>query len=268
MTWDPNQYHRFADERGRPFHELVDRIDIDSHVPKRVLDLGCGPGNLTATLCDRWPQAFVLGVDNDAAMLSSAAELVTKRLRFEFGDIATWRIDSKVEPASEPFDVIVSNAAYQWVPGHLALLPELLNMLASGGWFALQVPGNLDDPHHQAIRALVREQPFASIATVKALPERTHSSHTALEYLDVLSPLCSQVDAWETSYVHILKGEDPVLEWIKGTALRPVLAALGSAELQSEFTRILAPRLRALFPSKPWGTPFPFRRVFVVARRP
>jgi trans-aconitate 2-methyltransferase len=263
MTWDPNQYHRFADERSRPFHELVDRIAIDPRHAKRVLDLGCGPGHLTATLLDRWPDASVLGVDNDLAMLTSAAELANNQLRFESGDIATWRLDA----AAKPFDVIVSNAAYQWIPGHLALLPELLRMVRPGGWFALQVPGNLNDPHHLAIRKLVHEEPFASIPEVKALPERTHSSHTAVEYLDVLSPHCSHVDAWETSYVHILQGEDPVLEWIKGTALRPVLAALGTDELRNDYTRTLAPRLRVLFPSKPWGTPFLFRRVFVVAKR-
>jgi trans-aconitate 2-methyltransferase len=263
MSWDPNQYHRFTDERSRPFHELVDRIAIDPRDVDRVLDLGCGSGNLAATLLDRWPDASVLGVDNDLAMLKSAAELANDQLRFESGDIATWRLDA----AAKPFDVIVSNAAYQWVPGHLQMLPELLQMVRPGGWFAFQVPGNLDDPHHQAIRKLVREEPFASIPRVRALPERTHSSHTAIEYLDALSPHCSHFDAWETSYVHILHGENPVLEWIKGTALRPVLSALGTDEHRADFLRTLSPRLRTLFPSKPWGTPFLFRRVFVVAKR-
>ncbi len=176
-------------------------------------------------------QSLRLGVDNDAAMLATTLPLASDRLRFESGDIATWRLSF----GAEPFDVVVSNAAYQWVPDHLAMLPELLQMVRPGGWFALQVPGNLDDSHHQAIRQLVREEPFANIPSVQALPQRTHSSHTAIEYLDVLSPLCVQVDAWETSYVHILQGEDPVLEWIKGTALRPVLAALETDELRNHY---------------------------------
>jgi trans-aconitate 2-methyltransferase len=261
MTWDPSQYQRYADERSRPFHELVDRIAIKPAQANRILDLGCGPGELTATLRDRWPDASVLGIDNDAAMLASAASLNRPHVRFEAGDIATWRT------TDDPFDVIISNAAYQWVPGHLEMLPELLSMVRPGGWFAFQVPGNLDDPHHQAIRKLVREEPFASIPSVKALPERTHSSYTANQYLDALAPLCAQVDAWETSYVHILQGPDPVLEWIKGTALRPIFKAVETDELRAEYTRTLAPRLRELYPSKPWGTPFPFRRVFVVAQR-
>jgi trans-aconitate 2-methyltransferase len=261
MTWDPNQYHRFADERSRPFHELADRIAVDPSTVRHAVDLGCGSGNLTATLLDRWPAASILGVDSDAVMLQSATEFAGPRLQFESGDIATWPSPGYL------FDVIVSNAAYQWVPNHLTLLPELLKMVRSGGWFAFQVPGNLNDPHHEAIRHLVREEPFASISSVQALPERTHSSHTAIEYLDVLSPFCSHVDAWETSYVHILQGESPVLEWVKGTALRPVLAALGTDKLRDSYTQILGPRLQALFPARPWGTPFPFRRVFVVAQR-
>ncbi len=262
MTWDPQQYRRFSDERSRPFHELVDRIAAEPDEVNAVVDLGCGPGNLTASLLDRWPQAQVLGVDSDPAMLAAAQQLANDRLRFEYGDIATWR-----NPLSmTPIDVIVSNAAYQWVPNHLATLPELLALIRPGGWFAFQVPGNLDDPHHEAIRSLVRTEPFATLPGIAELPDRTHSSHTAVEYLDALAPVCRHVDAWEVSYVHILQGEDPVLEWIKGTALRPVFAALGSDEMRTRYVEQLRPRLRALFPARPWGTPFPFRRVFVVAQ--
>ncbi len=261
MIWDPTQYGRFSDERSRPFHELVDRVAIASDEVRKVVDLGCGPGNLTASLLTRWPSATVLGVDNDSNMLDDARKLANDRLRFEFGDIATWR-----NTGAGPVDVIVSNAAYQWVPGHLSIFPELLAMLRPGGWFALQVPGNLDDAHHQAIRSLLRSEPFASLPSVRALPERTHSSHTAVEYLDALAPLCHHVDAWEVSYVHILQGEDPVLEWVTGTALRPVLAALGSEDMRSRYLEELRPRLAALFPTRKWGTPFPFRRVFVTAQ--
>ena len=262
MTWDPEQYQRFRDERGRPFHELVDRIAIEPAAVRTVVDLGCGPGNLTATLCRRWPEAKVIGVDDDRAMLQSAIGLAVgeARLAFEHGTIEQWR------PTS-PVDVIVSNAAMQWVPGHLELLPELVDALCPGGWIAFQVPGNLDDPHHQIIRALYRSARWSVLPAVAALPDRTHSSHRAGEYLDVLAPICARVDAWETTYQHVLQGADPVLEWVEGTALRPVLAALADAEQRQAFLDELAPLLRGAYPGRPWGTPFPFRRVFVVAQR-
>ena len=258
MTWDPTQYQWYSDERSRPFHELVERIAVDAATVETVVDLGCGPGHLTATLCDRWPNAQVIGVDNDANMLASAGALATDRLWFESGTVQGWR------PVA-PVDVAVSNATLQWVPDHLAMLPDLLTMVRPGGWFAFQVPGNRDDPHHQEIRALYRSEPWSSIPDVKALPDRTHSSHTATEHLNVLAPLCSFVDGWETTYIHVLQGTDPILEWVKGTALRPVLAALQTDEARAEFLAQLAPRLRAAYPSRPWGTPFPFKRVFVVA---
>jgi trans-aconitate 2-methyltransferase len=260
MTWDPTQYQRYSDERSRPFHELVDRIMVDPATVGMAVDLGCGPGHLTATLCARWPNAQVIGVDNDANMLASAGALATDRLSFASGTVQGW------QPAVS-VDVVVSNAALQWVPGHLAMLPGLLKMVRPGGWFAFQVPGNLDDLHHQEIRSLYRSTPWSDIAAVKALPDRTHGSHSATEYLEVLAPLCSYVDGWETAYVHVLQGTDPVLEWVKGTALRPVLAALKTDDARTEFLAELAPRLRAAYPSRAWGTPFPFKRVFVVAQR-
>jgi trans-aconitate 2-methyltransferase len=262
--WNPDQYARYSDQRSRPFFELVDRIQINEprDAPLTVVDLGCGPGNLTATLTERWPTAKVLGVDNDEAMLASARKIVRddSALKFEHGDIATWR-------ASGPVDVIVANAAFQWVLNHNELLPEFAAQVKPGGWFAFQVPGNLNDPHHQAIRSLRKQQPWASVAALAALPDRTHVSLTAVEYLDLLAPHGFTVDAWETSYVHLLQGSDPILEWVKGTGLRPVLAALETDEQRNDFCSELAPLLRASYPSKSYGTPFPFRRVFVVAQR-
>ena len=260
MTWDPTQYQRYSDERSRPFHELVDRIVVDPAAVATAVDLGCGPGHLTATLCDRWPNAQVIGVDNDANMLASAGALASDRLSFATGTVQSWRPHA-------PIDVAVSNATLQWVPGHLAMLPDLLSLVRPGGWFAFQVPGNLDAPHHQEIRALYRSTPWSDWPAVKALPDRTHGSHSATEYLDVLAPLCSHVDGWETTYILIFHGDDPVLEWVKGTALRPVLAALQTDEARTEFLAQLAPRLRTAYPSSAWGTPFPFKRIFVVAQR-
>ncbi len=259
--WNPEQYNRYADERSRPFFELVDRIRVNE--PTSVVDLGCGPGSLTATLTERWPTAAVIGVDNDAAMLASAQPLADKsaKLGFESGDIATWR-------PVEPVDVIVSNAALQWVPNHIQLLPSLLEHLRPGGALAFQVPGNLDDPHHQAIRAVRTRPHWAGIPGLQQLPERTHSSSSAVVYTDALAPLDVAIDAWETTYVHILQGSDPILEWVKGTGLRPVLNALPDQEAKDAFCAELAPLLRDAYPTRTYGTPFPFRRVFVVAHTP
>ncbi len=190
MTWDPTQYQRYSDERSRPFHELVDRIVVDPVAVGTAVDLGCGPGHLTASLCDRWPNTQVIGVDIDANMLASAAALAGNRLSFKSGTVQGWR------PAV-PVDVVVSNATLQWVPGHLSMLPDLLKMVRPGGWLAFQVPGDLDDPHHQEIRSLYRSTPWFDIAAVKALPDRTHGSHTATDYLNVLAPLCSHIDGWK-----------------------------------------------------------------------
>lgn len=256
--WDPRQYSRFGDERSRPFFELVRRIAaVDA---KTVVDLGCGPGNLTAALAERFVGAHIIGVDNDVAMLRAAAAHTGDRVRFEAGDLATWAPE-------QPVDVLVSNAALQWDLDHLARLPSLLRHVAPGGWFAFQVPGNLDDPHHQAIRALRRREPWAAIPAMTAIPERTHVSRPAVEYLDVLAREGCRVDAWETTYVHVLSGPNPVLEWVKGTALRPVLDALPDDESRVAFCDELAVLLGEAYPSQPYGTPFPFRRVFVVAQR-
>ncbi len=258
--WDPAQYDRFADERGRPFFDLTARIRTAN--PQTVVDLGCGPGGLTASLATRWPEATVIGVDNDTAMLRAANDLVAggqapANLRFEHGDIGNWN-------PSEPVDVIVSNAALQWLPGHLSLLPELVQCLAPGGALALQVPGNFEDPHHLAIRQVMARPRWR--AALGALPERSLSSYPALVYQAELARLGLETDTWETTYVHVLQGPNPVLEWVKGTALRPVLTML-SADLGAEFCNELGELLAASFGTHSWGTPFPFKRIFAVAHR-
>ena len=258
--WDPMQYVRFGDERSRPFHELVARVGADPDDVKTVVDLGCGPGALTATLADRFVRAHIIGVDNDEAMLHAAAEHTTQHVSFEHGDISTWKVDNAV-------DVLISNAAFQWDLGHLERLPTLISNVRPGGWFAFQVPGNLDDPHHQAIREVRRRPRWATIPALAALADRTHVSKPATVYADALAQHASHLDAWETTYVHILQGDEPVLEWLKGTALRPVLTALESDAMRAEFCDELAALLRTAYPAKPYGTPFPFRRVFVVAQR-
>lgn len=270
--WNPEQYGRYSDERSRPFYELVGRIPGDGlgGNPGVVVDLGCGPGPLTASLARRWPDAQIVGVDNDAAMLEQANRLAggpgaVANLSFVYGDIGIWKAtDHQVASV----DVVIANAALQWDHGHLERMAHLLNQVTPGGYLAFQVPGNLDDPHHQAIRGQWAEPKWQHYAGIAALPDRTHNSHQAVTYLRALANLGANVDAWDTTYVHILQGTDAILEWVKGTALRPVLSALPDEATRDQFCDELAPKLRAAYPSETYGTPFPFKRVFVVAKRP
>jgi trans-aconitate 2-methyltransferase len=254
--WDPAQYLRFGDERSRPFFELTARIQAAA--PGRVTDLGCGPGQLTAALAGRWPAAQVRGVDSDPEMIAAARALpVPDTVSFELGDLRDWRPD-------RPADVIVANAVLQWVPGHAELLPAWVEMLAPGGWLAFQVPGNLDQPMHAILRDLARSGPWRSRLADVAL---NRQAGDPADYARVLLAAGCQVDAWESTYLHVLPGPDPVLEWARGTALRPVLAALdpaGAAQFCEEYGRLVA----AAYPAAAYGTILPFRRVFVVAQAP
>ncbi len=255
-TWDPNQYDRFADERGRPFDELVARIRVAD--PTLVVDLGCGPGALTATLQHRWPNANIVGIDNDENMLAASRAHENSNVRFEPADIATWT--PRVPP-----DVIVANAAFQWVTGHLSLLPALIDSVNPGGALAMQVPGNFEDPHHLAIREVKSRAHWKR--ALSAIPERAMESYPAATYQSVFARLGCEVDTWETTYVHVLQGDDPVLQWVKGTALRPILSTLTVAE-GLDFCAELSELLRATYGTHEWGTPFPFKRIFAVAHRP
>ncbi|WP_218004700.1 trans-aconitate 2-methyltransferase [Microtetraspora niveoalba] len=249
--WDPAIYRTYADERARPFHDLVRRVDAES--PAYVVDLGCGTGELTAELAVRWPTATVHGVDSSAAMIDKAPR--AERLGFEVADVRDWR-------PGRPVDVIVSNALLQWVPEHRDLLARWVEDLSPGGWLAFQVPGNFDAPSHALIRRLcgsaewrddlgdlVREAPVGE----------------PVDYLELLAGLGCAVDAWETTYIHVLPGEDAVLGWIKGTALRPMLARLAPGR-REDFLADCARLLAEAYPRRPYGTAFPFRRVFFVAR--
>jgi trans-aconitate 2-methyltransferase len=254
--WDPAQYLRFGDERSRPFFDLVARVPAAQ--PALVVDLGCGPGQLTATLADRWPGARVVGVDSSAEMIAAAAAHASEQVSFELGDLATW-----VPP--EAADVVVSNATLQWVPAHDELLAVLVGMVRPGGWLAFQVPGNFGSPSHVAFAEQVRSPRWRDRIDPAVLDRP--SSFEPGHYLDVLVDAGCEADVWETTYLHQLSGPDPVFNWVKGTALRPVLAGLAPADV-APFEAELAERLRARYPPGRHGTTFPFRRIFAVARRP
>lgn len=251
-TWDPDRYLTYADERGRPFVELVARVAAEA--PTTVVDLGCGPGNLTALLRERWPHATLQGLDSSPEMIARA-RAADPSIAFEVGDLRTWAREA------DPVDVLVSNATLQWVPGHLDLLPDLVGRVRPGGWFAFQVPGNFDEPSHTIRTALAAEEPYAAHTDRVAVP----SSHDPAVYLDRLTDLGCSVDAWETTYLHLLAGPDPVFTWVSGTGARPTLEAL-PAELRPAFEEEFRRRLRAAYPERAGRVVLPFRRIFVVAQ--
>ena len=251
-TWDPERYLAYAGERGRPFVELVGRVGAEE--PRTVVDLGCGPGNLTGLLKRRWPSAHVTGLDSSPEMIATARGL-DDGVVYDVGDLRDWR-------PSSPVDVLVSNAVLQWVPDHLALLPALVEAVRPGGWLAFQVPGNFDEPSHTIRRDLSATPPYDAQTSGVTTPD----AHDATTYLRALQPLVTSVDAWETTYLHVLHGEDPVFTWVSGTGARPTLQALDETlrpRFEDEFKR----RLRAAYPDDGRGVVLPFRRVFVVAQR-
>lgn len=262
--WDPAQYLNFSGERSRPFFDLTGRIAASA--PELVVDLGCGPGQLTAQLAARWPTARVEGIDSSAEMIAAADKLsrelagtdapVAARLSFGVCDVADW------DPG-RPVNVIVSNAVLQWVPGHLDLLPRWVARLADGGWIAFQLPGNFDQPSHAVLRGLAQS---ARWRDKLAHAQLNRQAADPADYLDLLAGLGLAVDAWETTYLHVLAGPDPVTEWYKGTGLRPVLSELGPQD-GAAFLAEYSAGVRSAYPAKSYGTVLPFRRVFVVARK-
>jgi trans-aconitate 2-methyltransferase len=257
MHWNVSEYERFSGERSRPFHDLIARVPPGTAAS--VVDLGCGTGELTRTLCDRFPEAVVLGVDNSPEMLAAArARAIPGKLQFEAGDAGRFR-------ASSPVDVLVSNAALHWVPDHARLVPQLAASVAPGGFLAVQLPASFDAPSHTLLAETAAEAPWADrLAPVLREPPVRPLGF----YVEILLGLGFTVDAWETTYVHILGGADPVLGWTRGTALRPVLETLDHDAAEAFLARYAA-RLRAAYPplATEAGTLFPFRRIFFVARR-
>ncbi|WP_030419602.1 trans-aconitate 2-methyltransferase [Streptomyces sp. NRRL F-5065] len=262
--WDPARYLRHAGPRARPFADLLARVpDLPSDRP-RVADLGCGPGALTARLADRWPAARVTGYDTSAAMLERARAHAGPTpgggsVDFAAADIATWTPDG-------PHDLIVSSAALQWVPGHAGRLPAWIAALAPSGVLAFQVPGNFDAPSHRLMRELAAAPRWRD--RLGGVLRHGDAVHTPAEYLAALTAEGCAADVWETTYLHLLPGEDPVLDWVSGTGLRPVLTALADdPEARDAFLAEYGAALRTAYPAGPHGTPFPFRRVFAVARK-
>ncbi|WP_055490289.1 trans-aconitate 2-methyltransferase [Streptomyces sp. TP-A0356] len=261
-TWDPGQYLRHAGHRARPFADLLARVPELPGDPPRIADLGCGPGNATVLLADRWPTAHITGYDNSPEMLDKAFtdhEGPTPgggRLDFAFADARSW-------VPTEPYDLIISNATLQWVPGHADRFPDWIADLAPGGTLAFQVPGNFGSPSHRLMRELAHSARWKD--RLAGTLRHDDAVLTPEAYLERLTALGCTADVWETTYLHLLPGEDPVLDWVKGTGLRPVLTELG--EEAEEFVADYRTALREAYPATDQGTVFPFRRVFAVATK-
>jgi trans-aconitate 2-methyltransferase len=257
FMWDTKQYLKYSEERSRPFFDLLARVrgkPVDF-----IADLGCGPGHLTQALAERWPGALVVGVDNSSQMLEQARPLALPgRLGFVQADIASWSPDS-------PMNLIVSNAAFHWVGDHDALLTRLARMLAPGGMLTVQMPYHFQNPAHLAIEEIKTSPRWRPALAGVGLNQ--HSVMPLVWYVERLHDLGFVVDAWQTTYIHVLTGENPVLEWFKGTALRPLLERL-AAQDKAEFLEELGERLKAAYPARGSVTLLSFPRLFFVATLP
>lgn len=260
-AWNPAQYLQYEDARARPALELVARIPLEA--PATIADLGCGAGNVTRKLGERWPGARVTGVDADEAMLARAREATRGEARFAFvrADLARWR-------AEVPFALVFSNAALQWLDDHAALFPGLAASVAAGGVLAVQMPDNFRAPSHALLEETARSPRWREALAARLRPHPVSRPH---DYVDWLAPHVSAVDVWTTEYLQHLPrrddGEHPVLAWMRGTALLPFMSALDTPE-QRAFARELEARFAEAYPLRSDGSVlFPFRRLFIVARR-
>jgi trans-aconitate 2-methyltransferase len=251
--WDPDVYMKFGGERTRAAADLLARVPLSA--PRRIVDLGCGPGNSTALIASRYPNADILGVDSDEAMLAQARKEHVNA-RFEPGDFETWT------PREAP-DLIYTNAALHWAANPLGVAARLFQSLVPGGTLALQAPQNFDKPSHVEMRAAAQDGPWAEKLRGVFQPLMV----SAQDYASALAPLGAKLDVWSTAYLHILQGEDAVLKWISGSALRPYFARL-NAEERAGFEANLGARLRRAYPPESDGrTYFPFHRIFVIASK-
>ena len=258
--WDANLYLKFADARMRPALDLMARLDpANAARPGHAIyDLGCGAGNISRILAERFPDGPIVGIDSSEDMLAKArSQTADKRVTFEKGDLAHFK------PGTPP-SILYSNAAYQWLPGHIDMFPGLLKTLPSGGQLAIQMPRNLDAPSHALMRTAAEAGPWRdklkNVGSVIRVEEPA-------QYYDKLKPLCADLDIWESIYQQVLTGKDPVAQYTSSTGLRPFIEALDEKEGKA-FYECYAGMIAKAYPTRADGiTLFPFRRMFIVARR-
>jgi len=273
-TWDPARYLRFERERGQAYRDLLARLAPPVGAadapwsPATVVDLGCGPGNTTALLPRLWPDARVIGVDSSPQMIEAAQpRAVPGRLEFRLADLR----DITPAEIGGRVDLLITNATLQWVPGHLDLFPRFADLLTPRGVLALGVPGNFDSAPHTLLADLQREPHWS--ARLSGLEVRPHVPEPT-DYLRVLTDVGLHAEAWETTYLHVLEGEDSIFEFISSTALRPVLAELGGRDSAAaqEFCDEYRKALRSACPARVLGGRtvqlLPFRRIFALGYAP
>lgn len=248
------QYAQFEDERTRPVRDLL--MAVPPTAIRTAIDIGCGPGNSTEVLLVHAPEAAIRGLDASQDMIEAARKRLP-HIRFDVADIAGWR-----EPGI--YDLILANASLQWLPDHETLMPGLIGNLAPGGHLAVQIPDNLDEPAHRLTRDIAASGPWVDRLSEVRRTDRLG----AQRYYEILSPLCSRVDVWRTTYYHVLRGgADAIVEWFKGSALRPFLAALNDEERPTYLARY-RDAVSAAYPALSDGTILlPFPRLFMVATR-
>ena len=255
MSWNPEQYLKFADQRLRPALDLLTRIEADD--PETVYDLGCGAGNVTEFLIQRWPGARVTGLDSSAEMLASARARLP-RMNWEQVDLAHWL-------PSVPASILYSNAALHWLDHHWRLFPALYAGLAQGGTLAVQMPHNHSQPSHSLLHQAAQDPRWREILAPYLRPSPVERPD---DYWRMLQSLGARLDIWECDYLQVLTGEDAVLQWMMGTTLRPLLAVLGKDQ-QPAFLDLFRALLRTAYPRESDGsTLFPFRRLFILATKP
>lgn len=257
-NWQPDQYLLFEDERTRPCRDLADQIHLKSSAV--IIDLGCGPGNSTEVLAQRWPTASITGLDSSLDMLRRARSRNPQQ-ELIHSDIGEW-----AEKGGEQYDLVFSNAAMQWVLDHATVYPRLLDRVAHGGALAIQVPSNLHEPAHQIMRDVASSAGWRD--TFPAHGVKEWFVHDAPFYYDLVAPLARSVTMWETTYFHVLPGLDAITEWYRSTGLRPFLAALSGEEDRQKFLRDYTAALASSYKLRPDGKVlFPFRRLFLIARK-
>ncbi|HZT52555.1 MAG TPA: methyltransferase domain-containing protein [Stellaceae bacterium] len=264
MSWDPHQYLKFKSERLRPGFDLL--AQVGELPPGPIVELGCGTGPHARAMALRWPERTIVAIDKSPQMLAEAAA-EPSTVRWLKADIVGWS-------APEPAALVYSTATLQWLEGHDRLFPHLLDQLAPSGVLAVQMPRNFDAPSHALMRETAAAGPWAERLRPQAASGTGQGSLLRIDpvgppafYYDLLRPRVQEIEIWETEYLHVLEGADPVLEWVRGSALRPVIEALPGAMAQ-EFEAAYAAKLRAAYPRRADGrTLLPFRRLFIVARR-
>ncbi len=253
--WNPHQYLKFANERTQPSIDLAARINVDN--PKSIIDIGCGPGNSTRVLRDRWPDAKIAGIDSSAAMIEKAKK--------DYPDIEWITADASKFASDKKYDIVFSNAAIQWMPNHELLVPRLFEIVNGGGALAVQVPANRESPLHQAVLAVSSSSKWSKLTSGA---EKSFTYNVVEYYYDILFCISTKFDLWETIYYHVLSSHAGLVEWYRGTGMKPFLERLPDDSSRAEFEKEVFEECKHSYEIRNDGKIlYPFRRIFFMANK-